>query len=96
MGLIRSLRRLVTNADIRERHREVMEKLEEGKRREAGALHRVAESTGDTDIEAKALEAEREAREIRRNLTDDIALDVFSGVGGRRGRGEGSESEGRS
>lgn len=69
--------RYIHNADLKRNEREVNEVLAIGKQREADALHRVAQATGDKRKEREAQEAAREARMRRHALMDDVAMDVF-------------------
>lgn len=73
-------RRYVRNEDVEERNEEVNRQLAVGKSREAVALKRVAEATGDEELRRDAEAAEREAMRIRRMMkADDVAIEVFTG-----------------
>ncbi len=80
------IRKYIYHRDISERRREVMERLQEGKRRESAALHRVADATGSEDVGRRARAAGRESERLRERIADDVAIDVFSGSS-RRGPG---------
>lgn len=69
--------RYIHNADLKRNEREVNEVLATGKQREADALHRVAQATGDQQKEREAQDAGREAMKRRRAMLDDVAMDVF-------------------
>lgn len=77
MGLKALIDRYVFNRDVQERRKEVMQTLEDGSRREAAAMRRVARATGDEGAERRAMKAERDAAWFRQKLADEVGIDVL-------------------
>ncbi|MDP9479816.1 MAG: hypothetical protein M3R38_29845 [Actinomycetota bacterium] len=73
----RLVRRYIYHSDIDESMRKVDRVLAEGKEREARAFWKVASVTGSEEATQRARKAERQARQFRQRLSDEIAVDVF-------------------
>ncbi len=71
------VRRYIYNSDIEESIRVVDRVLAEGKEREARAFRKVANVTGSEEAVTRARRAEKQARQFRQRLSDDVAVDVF-------------------